>query len=147
MSNYTFKSSLSNLPSKSIFSIDSFNDVFKYSIDAANTEQLTSAGLVSLPDSLNSSSESNTVFVIEKTSDGDIFTNWISQEQYETKLNFEKQAFRIRVLRDKLLRDSDWTQMKDVNKSNEWLTYRQALRDVPGQEGFPYTVSWPVKPN
>ena len=28
-----------------------------------------------------------------------------------------------------------------------WATYRQALRDLPQQEGFPYDVQWPVKPN
>ena len=30
--------------------------------------------------------------------------------------------------------------------SGEWATYRQALRDVPQQEGFPYNVTWPIKP-
>ena len=31
--------------------------------------------------------------------------------------------------------------------SDEWRTYRQALRDVPTQEGFPNTVTWPTKPS
>jgi len=33
-----------------------------------------------------------------------------------------------------------------VNKSDEWRTYRQALRDTPLQEGFPNTIVWPSQP-
>lgn len=53
----------------------------------------------------------------------------------------------IREQRDQLLSDSDWTQVADVpvNKT-EWATYRQALRDVPSQDGFPWSVNWPTKP-
>ena len=49
--------------------------------------------------------------------------------------------------RDELLMTSDWTQVDDspVDKS-AWATYRQLLRDVPSQEGFPNTITWPVKP-
>jgi len=53
----------------------------------------------------------------------------------------------IRVQRDSLLSASDWTQVADapVDKA-AWATYRQALRDVPQQEGFPATVVWPTQP-
>ena len=43
--------------------------------------------------------------------------------------------------RNKLLSESDWTQLPDsplsTEKKAEWATYRQALRDMPTQEGFP----------
>ena len=29
---------------------------------------------------------------------------------------------------------------------DDWRTYRQALRDIPAQAGFPTTINWPVKP-
>ena len=55
-------------------------------------------------------------------------------------------AANIRGYRDKLLANSDWTQVADapVNKTT-WATYRQALRDVSLQEGFPWVVEWPIK--
>jgi hypothetical protein len=53
----------------------------------------------------------------------------------------------IRAERNQLLTASDWTQVADapVNQS-VWATYRQALRDLPQQIGFPVTIDWPVKP-
>lgn len=55
---------------------------------------------------------------------------------------------RERDKRNKMLSDSDWTQVLDapVDKA-AWATYRQALRDVPQQVGFPSTVNWPVEPS
>lgn len=49
--------------------------------------------------------------------------------------------------RNRLLSESDWTQVADapVDKA-AWATYRQALRDLPQQAGFPVTITWPVKP-
>ena len=52
--------------------------------------------------------------------------------------------------RDDLLDASDWTQMADTSLSADdkaaWATYRQALRDVPQQPGFPETIAWPETP-
>ena len=49
-----------------------------------------------------------------------------------------------------LLRQSDWTQLADVplsaEKKAEWNTYRQALRDITAQEGYPFNVVWPTEP-
>jgi hypothetical protein len=49
------------------------------------------------------------------------------------------------------LQQSDWTQLTDVPLSAEqkaqWVNYRQLLRDVPQQPGFPDTVIWPTAPN
>lgn len=58
-----------------------------------------------------------------------------------------KAAKEARLKRDGLLRASDWSQMPDapVDKS-VWATYRQALRDVPQQAGFPENITWPEAP-
>jgi len=52
--------------------------------------------------------------------------------------------------RDGWLRQSDWAVMPDspLSDSNKtaWQTYRQALRDVPDQAGFPDNITWPTKP-
>lgn len=53
----------------------------------------------------------------------------------------------VRTERNALLAASDWTQVEDVSVDKAaWATYRQALRDVTTQDGFPDTVVWPVKP-
>lgn len=59
----------------------------------------------------------------------------------------ELSADAVRAERDKLLRQCDWTQLADapVNGLN-WAVYRQALRDVPEQAGFPANVIWPTPP-
>jgi hypothetical protein len=46
------------------------------------------------------------------------------------------------------LKKSDWIELSSVSLPNkeEWITYRQALRDVPQQSGFPYTITWPTEP-
>ncbi len=55
-------------------------------------------------------------------------------------------ADEARALRDSLLAATDWTANSDVTMSDEMRAYRQALRDVPSQAGFPDNVTWPVKP-
>ena len=58
------------------------------------------------------------------------------------------QAASVRAERDTLLLQSDWTQGKDIpdNVSSTWAVYRQSLRDIPGQAGFPWDINWPAQP-
>lgn len=62
---------------------------------------------------------------------------------------YRKGAEYKRKQRDKLLSDSDWVVIKaketGTNIPSGWKTYRQALRDLPQQEGFP-NVEFPEKP-
>lgn len=57
----------------------------------------------------------------------------------------EQQA---RTTRNTLLSTSDWTQGKDIPNtvSSAWAVYRQLLRDVPQQDGFPFSIIWPNTP-
>jgi hypothetical protein len=52
--------------------------------------------------------------------------------------------------RDSELLKSDWTQLPDValteTQVNSWREYRQALRDITEQSGYPRNINWPVKP-
>jgi hypothetical protein len=58
-----------------------------------------------------------------------------------------EQAKAVRQQRGEKLKDSDWTQVADapVDKA-AWAVYRQALRDVTQQSGFPWTIEWPTQP-
>lgn len=57
---------------------------------------------------------------------------------------------KVREQRNVLLTESDWTQLDDSPVTNdkklEWASYRQELRNIPDQEGFPFQVVWPSKP-
>lgn len=66
-----------------------------------------------------------------------------------TQLPEETAAKNVRQHRDQLLSSSDWTQGKDIPEATSapWAVYRQALRDLPAQEGFPYLITWPPKPS
>jgi hypothetical protein len=60
----------------------------------------------------------------------------------------EELAAVARANRDAFLAASDWTQLPDVPDviREVWAVYRQALRDVPQQEGFPQEIVWPSSP-
>jgi hypothetical protein len=60
----------------------------------------------------------------------------------------EELAAAARAERDALLAATDWTQSADVPQAtkDKWAPYRQALRDVPEQSGFPSDIQWPVNP-
>lgn len=64
---------------------------------------------------------------------------------YQAGLDAEA-AKAVRAERDRKLADTDWTALSDVTMSAEMAAYRQALRDITAQEGFPHSVNWPVKP-
>lgn len=80
---------------------------------------------------------------------GQWFETWTIEPATEEQIKerTEIKISSIRSQRDQLLLASDWTQGLDVPVDQEaWANYRQALRDIPQQEGFPWDVTWPEKP-
>ena len=71
----------------------------------------------------------------------------ITQESLDNEPSEEEKD---RKERDDLLASTDWIVIKhmEINKEipTEWVEYRQALRDITLQSGFPGNVDWPVKP-
>jgi hypothetical protein len=58
-----------------------------------------------------------------------------------------EQAANVRKTRTQMLKDCDWTQIADSTADKTaWATYRQALRDITAQSGFPWTMTWPESP-
>ena len=58
-----------------------------------------------------------------------------------------EQAKAVRQQRGEKLKDSDWTQVADAPVDQAaWAEYRQSLRDVTTQAGFPWTIEWPTQP-
>lgn len=64
--------------------------------------------------------------------------------------SFDKQSQDIKTQRKILLLQSDWTQIPNgpltVEQQEEWAVYRQELRDVTLQSGYPFNVIWPTPP-
>ena len=72
------------------------------------------------------------------------------QEQAYTATKDAEAATAARATRDGLIASCDWMAIKAFEGgtavSTEWATYRQALRDVSAQAGFPNDITWPEKP-
>ena len=71
----------------------------------------------------------------------------MSDEEIAT-MNAEQNSMKpvmARQERDTLLSESDVYALSD-RITDEWRTYRQALRDIPNQAGFPDDITWPNKP-
>ena len=70
--------------------------------------------------------------------------------QAEKDADTASQAATVRADRNKRLADTDWRVIKHLelneNIPGVWEVYRQSLRDVPSQAGFPWGVQWPDQP-
>lgn len=66
-------------------------------------------------------------------------------EQVAERTN--ERARSVRQERNQFLSNCDWTQLPDAPvNSAAWATYRQSLRDISSQPGFPWEITWPVEP-
>lgn len=76
----------------------------------------------------------------------EVWTPWKTEQPTEE----DRASTEVRTQRDALIAETDWTQLGDVDLTAEcvaeFVAYRQALRGVPAQEGFPFSVVWPDKP-
>jgi len=61
-----------------------------------------------------------------------------------------EQSKAVREQRSQKLKETDWVVVKHLERNENipgaWEVYRQALRDVPTQQGFPWNVTWPEEP-
>ena len=70
----------------------------------------------------------------------------LEQETAYKAMKDTEQAKSVRASRDAKLAETDWRFRSDMTPSQSWKDYCQALRDVPTQEGFPWTIVWPETP-
>lgn len=81
--------------------------------------------------------------------DGQVFTVRVDAlTQDELDAATASKAAQVRSQRNRLLSECDWTQLQDAPVNQQaWANYRQALRDISSQPGFPNAVEWPHDPN
>ena len=77
---------------------------------------------------------------------GDLWDGVTFSKPVPTAEDIVTLADNVRAERDKLLSATDFYALSDVVMTTAMTTYRQALRDVPTQSGFPSEVTWPDKP-
>ena len=63
------------------------------------------------------------------------------------ELTNDQRSTAVRLKRSALLKETDIQCLSDRTPTEELIAYRQALRDVPQQEGFPTSVNWPIAPS
>lgn len=73
-------------------------------------------------------------------------------QNVELQNDYREWEFKVlRENRNRLLKDSDWTQLSNNNLTNdkkiEWEKYRQALRDLPANTIMPIAPIWPIPPS
>lgn len=75
--------------------------------------------------------------------------NWILPYVLE-EMPLDRAKENVRARRTSLLSGTDWIVVRSYESGEPvpaaWVSYRQALRDITAQEGFPYSVVWPAKP-
>jgi hypothetical protein len=74
--------------------------------------------------------------------------DWIDTRNNEEKYNLA--AGSAQVTRNDLLYKTDWTQIANnpltPELQQQWAIYRQQLRDITGQSGYPFNIVWPTPP-
>ena len=80
--------------------------------------------------------------------DGWVYTVAVADKTpEELQADLDLQAAKVRVQRNERLAESDWTQLADTPvDSLGWVVYRQGLRDITKQSGFPWEIIWPIEP-
>ena len=88
--------------------------------------------------------------VFTDTTDEGVTTTAAEHETAYKASKDTEQAKSVRQSRDDKLKECDWIVIKNLevnaNIPGAWEVYRQALRDIPSQAGFPWTITWPTQP-
>lgn len=93
------------------------------------------------------SSDAEILDYVKSIEDKSNFWSIRLSDEEKQQIVYDQKAKEIRVQRNQLLVESDWTQVSDAPVDKQaWATYRQELRDITTQEGFPFEVIFPVKP-
>ena len=118
-----------------------------YISDSMGEAEIKAAVLAATPMHKWNSAANQNIAALIGASVSEVYTAPIEPVTPAPVVDLELQARRNR---NGLLKSSDWTQLADAGLSEtektSWSAYRQQLRDVPEQGGFPQSIVWPVAP-
>jgi len=91
-------------------------------------------------------SESNYTAFLDSKQTG-VLADVMEKINHAEELGYTGFCSYIREQREALLIETDWCANSDVIMSDDMTAYRQALRDITDQSGFPTNITWPTKPS
>lgn len=89
--------------------------------------------------------------ILLKSNNPGLGFKWIAKNRVWVDVNARELTENVvKEKRNQLLSESDWTQIPNnpltVEQQTNWATYRQQLRDITIQSGYPFNIVWPTKP-
>ena len=113
-----------------------------------NTDFLTANNVVELIETLTFTTPTQKLSPVDAyVKNGKVYTVKVESTTSEEQTAIINQQWEsVRFERDRKLQDTDWRASSDLTLSDDWKTYRQALRDVPTQSD-PYNIAWPTEPS
>lgn len=114
---------------------------YDFNLQAAENEFV----LEGVADHLTQYINNNSIYDLPEKPGSDYIFNYTS---FVWEVDINRVTNRAIIKRQKLLQESDWTQLSDVHVYNrpDWIEYRQKLRDITDQPGWPTSIIWPQPP-
>ena len=119
-----------------------------FSITGPNADFLTENNVVELVENLSYTTPTQKLSNVDAyVQDGKAYNVRVENTTAEEQTALTDQKWiAIRLERNRRLQITDWRASSDLTLSDDWKTYRQALRDVPTQTD-PYNITWPTEPS
>ena len=119
-----------------------------FGIAGANSDFLIANNVVELVENLSFTTPTQKLTKVDAyVQDGKAYNVRVENTTAEEQTTLITQKWvDVRYLRDLKLQATDWRASSDLTLSDDWKTYRQALRDVPTQSD-PYNIAWPTEPS
>ena len=113
-----------------------------------NEDFLTANNVVELVQTLTYTTPTQKLSSVDAyVENGKVYTVKVESTTSEEQTALINQQWEsVRFERDEKLKDTDWRASSDLTLSDDWKSYRQALRDVPTQSD-PYNITWPTEPS
>ena len=119
-----------------------------FSIGGPNADFLSENNVVELVENLSYTTPTQKLSIVDAyVQDGKAYNVRVENTTAEEQTALTDQKWiAIRLERNRRLQITDWRASSDLTLSDDWKTYRQALRDVPTQSD-PYNIAWPTEPS
>jgi len=133
---------------KSTGSIQKLFPNTSFSAAGPNADFLTANNVVELVENLSYTVSTQKIFAVDPyLENGKVYTVKVKSMTTEEETIIKNTQWQnVRQERDMLLKETDWRASTDLTLSDDWKSYRQALRDVPTQSD-PFNITWPSSPS
>ena len=119
-----------------------------FSVAGPNADFLTENNVVELVQTLTYTRPTQKLTTVDAYVDsGKVYTVKVESTTSDEQTDLTNQQWvNVRSERDLKLQETDWRASSDLTLSDDWKTYRQALRDITTQSD-PDNITWPTEPS